>query len=327
MPAYITKLLHKYKHHVPLKPQRCPYFPAPKQYGTQAQAPIPVDISPKLSPDNVEQIQRIVGSILYYAQAVDITVLMALSSIAIKQTKGMTNTMEKAKQLLDYLATNPNTTILYRASDMIMNVHSDASYLSEAGTCSRACGYFFMGWNAKDCNPIKLNGAFFTLCAILHFIVASAAEAKLGALFLNCKEGMIFPMTLEELGYPQPKTQIYWDNVTAIGIANNTVKRQHLQSMEMRYFWVCDKIAQDAYSVKWHPGQENLADYHNKHHLGPHHQAVCPWYQHEEHSPLVLPQVTPPSTPKGYVGTLPEGYICNVPLPRVPILQSTSSET
>jgi hypothetical protein len=51
---------------------------------------------------------------------------------------------------------------------------------------------FFMGWSPKDGDPIKLNGAFFTLCAILHFIVASAAEAKLGTLFLNCKEGMIF---------------------------------------------------------------------------------------------------------------------------------------
>jgi hypothetical protein len=51
---------------------------------------------------------------------------------------------------------------------------------------------FFMGWKAKNSKPIKLNGAFFTLCSILCFIVASAAEAKLGALFLNCKEGMIF---------------------------------------------------------------------------------------------------------------------------------------
>jgi hypothetical protein len=40
---------------------------------------------------------------LYYACAVDITVLMALSSIAIKQTKGMTKTMAKAKQLLTIL--------------------------------------------------------------------------------------------------------------------------------------------------------------------------------------------------------------------------------
>jgi hypothetical protein len=39
---------------------------------------------------------------------------------------------------------------------------------------------------------IKLNGAFFTLCAILCFVVASTAKAKLGALFLKCKEGMIF---------------------------------------------------------------------------------------------------------------------------------------
>jgi hypothetical protein len=122
----------------------------------------------------------------------DITVLMALSSIAIKQTKETTNTMEKAKQLLNYLATNPDATIWYRASDMIMIVHSDTSYLSEAGARSKACRPFFMGWNAKDGNPIKLNGAFFTVCAILSFVVTSATEAKLRALFLNCKEGMIF---------------------------------------------------------------------------------------------------------------------------------------
>jgi hypothetical protein len=44
--------------------------------------------------------------------------------------------------------------------------------------------------------------------------------------------------------------------------------------MEMRFFWVGDKVAQDAYEIKWHPGQENLADYQSKHHLGSHHQAV-----------------------------------------------------
>jgi hypothetical protein len=43
---------------------------------------------------------------------------------------------------------------------------------------------------------------------ILHFVVASAAEAKLGALFLNCKEGVILRMTLEELGHLQPKTML-----------------------------------------------------------------------------------------------------------------------
>ena len=323
MPGYIKKVLLKYKHRMPKSPQHCPYSPSPKLYGSKAQAPLPIDISPKLPPEQIKEIQRVIGSILYYARAVDITVLMALSSIAIEQANGTTSTMEKAKQLLDYLATYPDATIRFRASDMIMNVHSDASYLSESNARSRACGHFFMGWTPQDGDPIKLNGAFFTLCAILRFVVASAAEAELGALFLNCKEGMIFRLTLEELGHPQPKTPVHCDNATAVGIANNTVKRQRARCMEMRYFWVCDKIAQNAYDVKWHPGLENLADYQSKHHTGSHHKAVRPWYLHEANSPLVLPRALRPSALKGCVGTQDTGYVRNVPLPKVPLRQST----
>jgi hypothetical protein len=44
--------------------------------------------------------------------------------------------------------------------------------------------------------------------------------------------------------------------------------------MEMQYFWVGDKVANDMYTLSWHPGQENLANYQSKHHIGLHHQAV-----------------------------------------------------
>ena len=77
-----------------------------------------------------------------------------------------------------------------------------------------------------DGEPIKLNGAFFTLCAILKFVVSSAAEAELGALFLNCKEGKIFRLILKELGHPQSATPVHCDNKTAGDIANNTIKIQ-----------------------------------------------------------------------------------------------------
>jgi hypothetical protein len=73
--------------------------------------PSPLTFPPNLSPDKIKDIQRVVGSVLYYAHAMDITVLMALSSIAIEQTKETTNTIEKAKQLLDNVATNPDVTI------------------------------------------------------------------------------------------------------------------------------------------------------------------------------------------------------------------------
>jgi hypothetical protein len=83
-----------------------------------------------------------IGSILYYPRAVDLTFLMALSTIASEQANGMENTMLQTKQLLDYLATRPAATMQIYASDMVLNMYSDASYLSEANAHSRACGHF-----------------------------------------------------------------------------------------------------------------------------------------------------------------------------------------
>jgi hypothetical protein len=107
-------------------------------------------------------------------------------------------------------------------------------------------------------------------------MVVSATKAKLGALFLNCQEGMIFRLTLEDLGHPQPKIPVHCDNATANKIANNTIKRQHWRTMEIRYFWVDDKVSQDICSLKWHPGQKNMGDYQGKHHPGAHHTMVRP---------------------------------------------------
>ena len=46
------------------------------------------DTSPPLSNDDIKHVQRIIGRILYYAQAVDLTILMALITIVSKQSKG-----------------------------------------------------------------------------------------------------------------------------------------------------------------------------------------------------------------------------------------------
>jgi hypothetical protein len=191
-----------------------------------------------------------VGSILYYARAVDMTVLMALSTIASEQTKGTERTLEKAYQVLDYLATHPDAKVQFRVSDMVLNIHSNASYLSKPNARSRACGHFFMGSLPTDGKPIKLNRAFHTLCLILRFVVALAAEAELGALFINCQEGLIFKSTLKDLGHLQPKIPVHCNNATAVGIANNTIKRHRSRAMEMRYFWTCEKDAQNVYSFK-----------------------------------------------------------------------------
>ena len=102
--------------------QHCPYLPEPKRYCTDAQSPLPQDILQKLTDKEIKQVQKIVRSILYYARAVDMTVLMALSTIVSE---------EKAYQVLDYLVTYPNAVVQFRTPDMVMNIHMDVSYLSK----------------------------------------------------------------------------------------------------------------------------------------------------------------------------------------------------
>jgi hypothetical protein len=117
-------------------------------------------------------------------------------------------------------------------------------------------------------------------------------------------------------------TSTLHDNATTVGIATNTIKRQRSRAMEIRYFLTCEKEAQKVYSFEWHPGMENLADYQSKHHPGAHHTAVRPYYLHKKNPPRELPRAIRPSTLKGCVGTLKDGYLRNVPLPRVPRIQS-----
>jgi len=102
-------------------------------------------------------------------------------------------------------------------------------------------------------------------------MVVSAAEEASGTLFVNCKEGKVLRLTLEEMGHPQPPTPVHCDNLTATGIVNDTVKKQRSRSMEMRLFWVADQVKMGNFDVQWHPGQEKLAKYFTKHFNGIHH--------------------------------------------------------
>ena len=97
-------------------------------------------------------------------------------------------------------------------------------------------------------------------CTILKCVAASAAEAELGALFLNEMEARIKRLTLDEIGHPQPPTPIHVHNTTAVGIVNDTIKRQRSRAMNMRYFWLLCQEAQNILAVKYHSGQENLGD-------------------------------------------------------------------
>jgi len=318
MPNYVQKQLVRYRRRNSHRKQFCPFQPAPINYGRNSDELINEPESPAVGKEDEKYIRGVVGSFLYYARTVDLTILTALSDIASEQSKPTEKTMKRVEQLLDYMHTNPNAVIRFRASDMIFNLHSNASYLSAARGRSRAGGYFFLGSMPKNGEPIFLNGNIAVTCAIIKIVAASAAEAELGALFINAKEAKIIRIILSKLGHPQPPTPIHVDNTTAVGIVNNTIKRQRSRSMEMRYFWLLDQEAQKYMNVQHHPGQENLGDYPSKHHIGMGHQHVRPYYIHMPNSPTHLPRAGMPSSRRGCAEILGDPYVKMVPLPRIP---------
>jgi hypothetical protein len=137
MPGYVNNFFNKFQQHTPSK-YVTPVYGAKMQYATQ-------DETPLLSAKQCTTIQRITVSVLYYSRAVDPTVLMPLNDIATEQTTATEKTQTATSQLLDYLVMHPDATIRFYASDMILHIHSDASYLSYSKTRSRLGGLFNLG--------------------------------------------------------------------------------------------------------------------------------------------------------------------------------------
>ena len=99
---------------------------------------------PLIEPKDQTRLQRIVGSLLFYACAIDNTLLHGLREIASQQAKLTEKTRRACWHLLDYCVTQLNTTLRFRKSSMVLWVISDAAYLVAPEARSRAGGHFFL---------------------------------------------------------------------------------------------------------------------------------------------------------------------------------------
>ena len=285
MPDYVATALHRFQHPFPKRPEHSPHAWLEPNYGATVQLSPLLDTTAKLSPASITRLQQVVGTLLYYARAVDTTMLVALGTLAAAQSNGTEKTAQALIRLLNYAATNPDACIRYKASDMVLYIHSDASYLSEAKARSRVGGHFFL--SSKPANPSKPpdklppnNGAIHTVSSILKNVMSSATEAKFAGLFHNARDGAALRTTLIEMGHPQPPTPIQTDNSCASGITNGTVRQHKSKAMDMRFYWVQDRVRQNQFLVYWRQGSDNLGDYFTKHHPTAHHRKIRPTYLH-----------------------------------------------
>jgi hypothetical protein len=270
MHNYIADVLCKFNHPRPKKPQHAPHAHRPITYGATEQFLPDDDTSPLLDADGIKRIQAIVGSLLYYAHAVDNKLLATLSSISSQQAVATENTAKAVHQLLDYVATYPNDGITYRASNMILVAHSDASYLTEPGSCSRAGAHIFL----SEDDPIpRNNGPVLSISQIIKFVMASALEAELAALYTTAREMIPLCNALKEMGWKQPRSPIQTDNAAAAGFIPDTIIQRRIKMIWMRLHWLRCRAAQNQFCFYWTKGSTNMADYHTKHHPPAYHLA------------------------------------------------------
>eukprot|EP00956_Cyclotella_meneghiniana_P024798 scaffold50421_cov81-Cyclotella_meneghiniana.AAC.3 len=270
MPDYVKRALKQFQHKL-RKRQNQPFPHTPIEYGAKHQYAKEKSKSPKLDAKGKKFIQQVCGKFLFLGRAVDSTLLAPISAIASQSAEPTEETMEHVKQFLDYLATQEEAILTYSASDMVLAVHSDASYLSEPKARSRAGGHFFMSFDSED--PPN-NGAILNIAHIIKNVMSSATEAELAALFIMAREAVYIRSVLEELGHKQPPTPIQTDNSMAEAVVNGKVQPKRTKAMDMRFHWLRDRENRNQFKIFWRPGKTNLADYWTKHHPAKHHTGI-----------------------------------------------------
>lgn len=267
MPGYVKKALLQFGHQLK-QTQNQPYPHTPIKYGAKKQYAKETSKSPKLDKAGKKFIQQVCGKFLFLGRAVDGTLLMPISAIASQTSEPTEDTMKQTQQLLDYLATQEEAVLTYNKSNMILAVHSDASYLSEPKARSRAGGHFFLSY---DTNNPPNNGAILNVAHIIKNVMSSATEAELAALYIMAREAVYIRIILEEMGHKQPATPIQTDNAMAEAVINAKIQPKRTKAMDMRFHWLRDRECQQQFRFYWRPGKTNYADYWTKHHSAAHH--------------------------------------------------------
>ena len=174
MKRYVERVLKQFKH---LQPTRHYYGSTkykPPEYRQNIQYTT-VDASPELTQTQKYFIQQVCGKFLYNGHGVNATQLHSLNELSIKATE---ETQTALIQFLNYIASNLDGTIIYRASDMILLCESDAAYLVAPKSRSRLGGYHYL----RNKLGTQFNGPIYLLAKIIKAVMGSAAEAEVGGL-------------------------------------------------------------------------------------------------------------------------------------------------
>jgi hypothetical protein len=262
MPNYATKALKQFQP-IAKKHQYAPYLFVPIQYGAKKQYTMQ-ELKASLLDYKAERfIQQVCGKFLFLVRAVVSTLLCPISTIASQSSKPTKDTMRQTLQLLNYLAMQEDTVISYNASDMVLAVHSNASYSSEPKARRRPGEHVFL---SSDTTVPPNNGAVLNIAHIIKNIMSLATKAELAGLYIIAHEAVYIRIILKELGNKQLPMPLQTNNAMADAIINGKIQPKWTKAIDMRFHWLRDCECQQQFWIYRQPGKLNYVDYWTKHH-------------------------------------------------------------
>ena len=170
--------------------------------------------------------------------------------------------------------------IWYKASDIILWIHADASYLSLSRARIQAGGSHYLS-NNSDNQPN--NGAINKIWKIMGNVIVSVVKAKIGSTYINDQDSAPLKTLLINMGHPQPSTNLQIDNKTTEAFSEVTLKHKWSKSIDMHFDLLQDHNTQGRFDIFLCPGKDNLVGYLTKYHSLDHHCLMRSKFLHTEH--------------------------------------------
>ena len=127
---------------------------------------------------------------------------------------------------------------------MILAGTINESYLSKSKVCSLVGSHLLLSKNSSD---LPNNEDVLKVDQIIKSVMSSAAESKIGNLYINFRKAIPARHMLIAMGHPQPPTPMQTGNTTSLRFVNNTIAPRRTKSMDMRLHWLILRKAQQIF--------------------------------------------------------------------------------
>jgi hypothetical protein len=209
----------------------------------------------------IKELQQKIGALQWYCN-IAYDIVLALAKVSVQQSMPTYKTLQDANHIIKYLAGRKNTSLIFKKSNMQLNIETDASFSSELKSQSRLGAVFLVGGYDDNENPLSSPLAVHSKIPDCH--PDSAAEAEYISLHDGVKEGIHYRNMLEDMGWKQSQTECRVDNACAQGLAMDTVNDKRTKHIDRRYHWLKFELKKGLFAARWKKGSTNLADFFTK---------------------------------------------------------------